>query len=196
MKDRIEDKYILSLEEYFYLKEKIKTKFQKKYDDRIVNSTYFDTRNYKFFNDSEEGLLPRLKVRKRHYNNNIDDTFFEIKMSNFKFDKKYIAHINKAKSSMVYEIKKNLDLIRSNYLIETCFISYKREYFQKDNGERVTFDSELKYQDTKRRVIFRDNNIILEHKYNLTNLSKNLFQKQRCRFSKYSEALLNTVFIE
>ena len=37
MKDRIEDKYILSLEEYFYLKEKIKTKFQKKYDDRIVN---------------------------------------------------------------------------------------------------------------------------------------------------------------
>ena len=37
MKDRIEDKYILSLEEYFYLKEKIKTKFQKKYADRIVN---------------------------------------------------------------------------------------------------------------------------------------------------------------
>ena len=58
----------------------------------------------------------------------------------------------------------------------------------------ITFDSKLEYQNSKKNKKYFDKKIILEHKYNMSNFSRNLFFKQKSRFSKYSEALLNTVF--
>ena len=37
---------------------------------REINSCYFDTNNLKMFHDSEEGILPRKKIRLRWYKNN------------------------------------------------------------------------------------------------------------------------------
>ena len=39
------------------------------YPQRKIISTYYDTIYLKYFNDSEEGLLPRKKVRVRNYEN-------------------------------------------------------------------------------------------------------------------------------
>lgn len=194
MKNRIEDKYILSIDDYFNIKNNIKNDFNKIFEDRIVSSIYFDTRDYKFFNESEEGLIPRMKVRKRTYNYNDKKIFFEIKISDIKFDKKYTVNFNKPYNSNTYLVKKNFELIKANYLIETCNVKYNREYYQRDNGERITFDSKLEYQNSKKNKKYFDKKIILEHKYNMSNFSRNLFFKQKSRFSKYSEALLNTVF--
>ena len=37
------------------------------YPKRKINSQYFDTKNLKMFQDSEEGVLPRKKIRVRWY---------------------------------------------------------------------------------------------------------------------------------
>ena len=44
-----------------------KTKFKKIISDQIIESLYFDTKKLDFFNLSEEGVTPRLKVRIRGY---------------------------------------------------------------------------------------------------------------------------------
>ena len=38
------------------------------YPTRLISSIYFDNKNYDSFIDSEEGLVPRKKVRLRTYN--------------------------------------------------------------------------------------------------------------------------------
>ena len=37
------------------------------YPSRLINSCYFDTQNMDIFNNSEEGVLPRSKIRVRWY---------------------------------------------------------------------------------------------------------------------------------
>ena len=86
----------------FVMNSKERNKFLKQnnlktlYPDRIVESVYFDTRDLQFFNLSEEGVTPRLKVRIRGYNNGKLDNL-EIKITknyhrekiifkNFEFD--------------------------------------------------------------------------------------------------------------
>ena len=46
-----------------------KNKLKKLFPDRIVESIYFDTKDFQFFNLSEEGVTPRFKIRLRGYNN-------------------------------------------------------------------------------------------------------------------------------
>ena len=59
------------------------------YPQRKIISTYYDTLYLKYFNDSEEGLLPRKKVRVRNYEN--DKTFnLEIKETEIDFRKKLV----------------------------------------------------------------------------------------------------------
>ena len=62
--------------------EKIKSKLIliKKYNKRIVNSYYYDTVNLDDFIDSEEGTVPRKKIRFRWYGNKkVKQGNFEIK---------------------------------------------------------------------------------------------------------------------
>ena len=45
-------------------------KLQKLHPKRIIKSIYFDTINYDYFVNSEEGQTPRKKIRLRKYNDN------------------------------------------------------------------------------------------------------------------------------
>ena len=54
---------------------------KKLYPDRIIESLYFDTKKLDFFNLSEEGVTPRLKVRIRGYDEGILNNL-EIKTTN------------------------------------------------------------------------------------------------------------------
>ena len=39
----------------------------KLYDDRLINSIYFDNDKFEIYNDSVEGISPRKKIRLRFY---------------------------------------------------------------------------------------------------------------------------------
>ena len=54
------------------------------YDDRLVSSTYFDNGTMQMFKDSEEGTVPRKKIRIRSYDrleHKIGSSAFEVKRS-------------------------------------------------------------------------------------------------------------------
>ena len=78
------------------------------YPSRTINSTYFDTNDLSMFWDSEEGVLPRKKVRVRWYENDIKLTK-EVKISSiegrFKYTKKLKMKYLTAISKEIFGIK-------------------------------------------------------------------------------------------
>ena len=56
------------LDNYNLIKFKNETKLFSAYHQRKIFSIYFDTIDYKDFKDSEEGTVPRKKIRLRYYN--------------------------------------------------------------------------------------------------------------------------------
>ena len=68
MSFRKEKKFRLSKYDCDTLKNELRIKgMQSLYPKRVINSLYYDTVLCDMFNDSEEGLLPRKKVRIRWY---------------------------------------------------------------------------------------------------------------------------------
>ena len=69
---RSEIKFVCYKHNYSLIKNWIrfhKFNFFKEYDDRNINNIYFDSLDYKAFNDNLVGLPSRLKVRYRWYGN-------------------------------------------------------------------------------------------------------------------------------
>ena len=92
MSFRKEKKYRLTFSELSFVKKKLfQSGMSSLYPARIVNSCYFDTHDLKLFSESEEGVLPRKKIRIRWYDkkNNFSK---EVKISSiegrFKYQKK------------------------------------------------------------------------------------------------------------
>ena len=79
MSFRKEKKYKLTIFEFNNLKKLlIKKGMQKIYNKRFINSLYYDTKQRDMFYHSEEGVMPRKKIRIRWYNSEM----------NFKIEKK------------------------------------------------------------------------------------------------------------
>ena len=79
---RIEDKYILQKNDYIKLKSFLnKNDFKSLYPERKISSLYFDNKYLSMFNDSEEGVTPRKKIRVRTYNNDESNLFLELKIN-------------------------------------------------------------------------------------------------------------------
>ena len=99
---------------------------RKLYLNRKINSIYFDNKNFDIFKDSEEGVLPRKKIRVRWYDQKAEFKK-EIKISSsegrFKINKK----LNQIKSKENIE---NLLFFDQTYgsLNAKILISYLREY--------------------------------------------------------------------
>ena len=69
MSFRKELKFKLTFSDQKLLKHKLLSKGMKNlYPKRIVKSIYFDTRDLTFFHESNEGVLPKKKLRIRSYN--------------------------------------------------------------------------------------------------------------------------------
>ena len=58
----------------------LKNNATKIHDDRVISSLYFDNKFFQMFKDSEEGCVPRKKIRIRKYSNS-NLINFEIKIS-------------------------------------------------------------------------------------------------------------------
>lgn len=164
------------------------------FPERTVSSTYFDNDYFKMYHDSNEGVVPRKKIRIRSYNledHSADNSKLEIKISSVE---------NRFKI-----VNSNLDIkqiilsgyIDNNYGLCTpkLRVSYQRSYYIVNNL-RITIDTDINYRKTFKnfypRNAAKDELIIVEVK---TNPSVNddyileNFPLQKIRFSKYSRAV-------
>jgi hypothetical protein len=166
----------------------------KLFDSRIVSSTYFDNDDLEMFKDSEEGTVPRKKIRVRSYSKDKhteENSSLEIKTSSV--EGRYKT------STKAFNLKKALTigLMDSNYGIckPKVRVSYIRSYY-KIHNVRLTIDQDIKYakinSDGQSFYINTDTDIIVEIKANndvsIDYLFK-MFPFERIRFSKYSRAI-------
>lgn len=174
-------------------------KLKKIYNDRKINSIYFDTIELNFFHDSEEGTTPRKKIRYRWYGDKFNKNGnIEIKEKNTFFSQKQgikikINSLDNIKEKIFSEIKINL--------IPTLLVSYKRKYFIDNKSNRYTIDSSIFYTSLNRnfnkRFSKKVDYSILEVKKSIDNLEVNdasTFGPNITRYSKYCEGIKYTYF--
>ena len=140
------------------------------FDNRIVNSIYFDDLSYSSVRDNLAGISDRNKFRLRWYGNGDDEgPLFEIKSRNGRLGAKTIYHIKSLKKNILSE---NFDYItgecfkeleRQNiifdkYLAPTLQVKYEREYFETFNGIRITIDQEICFSDIQLYSKINENN--------------------------------------
>ena len=157
------------------------------YPSRTIESIYFDTIDYRFYNLSVLNDIDKSKIR---FRKGIDkQIYLEIKSStnNGKFKIKELTEFS------------NLDDIK-NYqfgqykLYPTIKIKYFRKYY-KLNNIRITLDSNITYQNTPNRLpmekTIRSNKFIVEYKYLDKNKGEleNYFVMNPVSFSKYLEGI-------
>tara|TARA_B100000989_G_C19477446_1_gene443581 strand:+ start:83 stop:703 length:621 start_codon:yes stop_codon:yes gene_type:complete len=205
MKPRIEQKLEIKKSEYFAMMNWIKLKGGKIiFPERIICSTYFDNFKRDMFFDTNEGLIPRKKIRIRTYNTR-----------NFlNSNSKYNLEIKLTTENKRYkEIRKDIEPLKFiNQGIHDCLygiclplieISYTREYFKIENF-RLTIDKDIVYRtpfngkDNFNNDI-NDDYYVVEIKTDINqddDYIRNLFEFPRSKFSKYErgvEALYKTL---
>tara|TARA_B100000886_G_scaffold336940_1_gene296681 strand:+ start:463 stop:1056 length:594 start_codon:yes stop_codon:yes gene_type:complete len=191
MSFRIEKKFRLTKFEQESIKKDLIIKgIREIYPKRIINSCYFDTHDLKCFYDSDEGILPRKKIRLRWYKNKEKITK-EIKVSliegRFKtsekfYDYKFLEKFNYSIYDKIYGI-----------LNPKIIVSYYREYYLLKNI-RITFDSNIKYTNLNglNKFSFKDQENVMEVKADFNNsLSKlgGFIDFPSSRFSKYCRGI-------
>ena len=162
------------------------------FEPRLVTSVYFDTPNLNMFHESEEGTLPRKKVRIRWYDDN----------KSFTLESKTSSIEGRFKST--FKLKNNIvlsELFTRNridaqygYIQPTLKVSYKRSYcvFKK---MRITFDKDICYQNLKYadRRKYHDPERVIEIKIPANcsdDFVETLIPFPTARFSKYSRGML------
>ena len=159
---------------------------------RVVCSCYFDTKNLVLYRESEEGVLPRKKIRIRWYD---DDILFtkEVKISSIEGRYKYTNALSLVDSKDGFE---NLTIFDQEYgnLTPVLIVKYEREYYSL-NELRITFDKNIAYSDLrfKSKPRFKDSECVMEVKVPIDcndDYIEGIIQHPTSRFSKYSRGLL------
>lgn len=188
MSFRKERKYRITISEYSELLSNLEKKGMAPiYVTRTVNSVYFDNINYEMYFQSEEGTLPRKKIRVRWYE------AFNV----FKLEKKVSSIEGRHKSSQdLHQLQKQeniclLNLFDSDYgsLIPVLHVSYQRSYYKLESM-RLTFDKNIRYRSLRSNngLTFDDNERVMEIKvpahFGDDTIEKNI-PFSTSRFSKY-----------
>lgn len=164
------------------------------HEKRIVSSTYFDNDQFQMYHDSEEGSVPRKKIRIRSYTNEShteNNSLLEVKISSVEGRYKTVSKSSNLKKYLV------IGVLDSDYGIcrPVLRVSYRRIYY-KVHKIRLTIDHDIRY----RRVyngkecsfLEKDPDVIVELKAGSNVSTKYLYQMfpfDRVRFSKYSRAV-------
>tara|TARA_B110000263_G_C15088229_1_gene409585 strand:- start:92 stop:721 length:630 start_codon:yes stop_codon:yes gene_type:complete len=191
MSFRFEEKTLFHISDYLKLKTFIfNSGGIELYPKRKISSLYFDNHENNMYLDSEDGCLPRKKIRIRTYPENKDDSeyFSETKISSVEGRYKIVNKINK-KNYINLQQKGFFDNIYG-----MCYpkirVSYFREYFSLFN-QRITLDQDIQYKCYKSNRYMRDKEcIILEIKSNNminVDLLTDIVPFQRLRISKYCD---------
>ena len=190
MSFRIEEKILFNnMQDNLLNKFLIENKSKVIHEDRIISSIYFDNKFFQMFKDSEEGCVPRKKIRLRTYSN----------QKYFNFETKISSVEGRYKTTKIIK-KKDYEKLLQNGIFDSLYgicypvikISYKRKYI-KVFSKRLTIDSGIKYQNFITKKIIADNfSKILEIKTSINEDLNKLninFPFRRIRYSKYSEGV-------
>ena len=191
MSFRFEEKTLFHISDYLKLKTFIfNSGGIELYPKRKISSLYFDNHENNMYLDSEDGCLPRKKIRIRTYPENKNDSeyFSETKISSVEGRYKIVNKINK-KNYINLQQKGFFDNIYG-----MCYpkirVSYFREYFSLFN-QRITLDQDIQYKCYKSNRYMRGKEcIILEIKSNNminVDLLTDIVPFQRLRISKYCD---------
>jgi hypothetical protein len=144
---RIENKYTFQRSDFYsVISNLIDSGGTEKYPQRDIRSLYFDTLDQNMHTDSEEGLLPRKKIRIRSYGDGIFPTIdsrLETKISSVEGRFKTSLTISQMKSKSL--IKSGIVDSQYGQLFPSAFVEYKRKYFSL-NKFTVTLDWEIVYK--------------------------------------------------
>jgi SPX domain protein involved in polyphosphate accumulation len=166
----------------------------KLYDNRIVSSIYFDNENMQMFNDSEEGCVPRKKIRVRSYTKSKHKTgasTLEVKTSSVEGRYKTVStDFNLDKIMKIGLFDKDYGLCKPKVRV-----NYQRSYY-KIHNVRLTIDRNIEYIliNKQRESNYKkfEPSVILEVKAEDSVPIEFLYEKfhfDRIRFSKYSKAV-------
>jgi|TARA_B100001964_G_scaffold24058_1_gene24038 hypothetical protein len=199
---RNEIKYLIKKSESSQILKKLNA--LKTFPARFIYSIYFDTKEFKNFIDSEEGTVPRSKWRIRTYSNNrliynkVDSLFNK----NFYIEKKETFSNHRSKKKILLKnisIEKTTNMINimsKSKMEPKVMITYFRNYYILQNGNRITLDSKINYFKIKSDLIYLfKNNIglnVLEEKKSLDFEDNSVFSilgDKHSRLSKYCEAV-------
>lgn len=192
MSFRIEEKMLFRRSDFLKLKEFIfKSKGKKLYPKRKIQSIYFDNKNFQSYKESEDGILPRKKIRIRSYDK-FNSQNLEIKISSVegKFKKTY----NITKDKFLFFKKNGFYDHTYGLLYPVTKVSYIRHYFEIGNNIRITIDHDMLYESYENNSLTYNDieNLILEVKLNKENFIKDLetiIPFTRLRVSKYCSSI-------
>ncbi len=188
---RKEIKRSLTFYESNILKNELLNKGMKRlFKSRLINSCYLDNNNFDLFFLSNEGILPRKKLRIRWYDSELNFKK-ETKISSIEGRFKSSEPINFNNLKEVYKYKENS--VDYGLLKPVLRISYLREYFNYKNL-RLTIDSNIRYVGLLGIKVFSsfDNYNVLEIKASEETSMDYLeeeFAFRIIRFSKYSRGI-------
>ena len=192
MSFRKENKYRLSLSDQKLLKASLlATVMRSQPPRRKINSCYFDTTDLTLFAASEEGILPRKKVRIRWYNQDTKTTKEE-KISSIEGRFKIVSNFDQ--HNFLSDLRANFFDQTYGILKPVLLVSYYREYYYL-KGLRVTFDSEIQYRDlrTINNRTYTDHESVMETKSSIETADdyiQTIIKHPTSRFSKYARGLL------
>ena len=198
MSFRLEKKFTLDTRKYNEFIRYINTIEAKKiYNSRKVFSTYFENDFFSSFKQSEEGVVPRKKIRIRSYNTNDHSVVSKLEIKISAEDSRF-KKVERIKSKHQIEKLLNRGFIDRNYGLckPLLNVSYEREYYQLTD-HRITIDKNISYCSFKKKIkIFKEPLSIIEFKSDTTkdiNLYDNILTSPISRFSKYCRGM-NKVF--
>ena len=164
------------------------------YPPRVVSSIYFDNLSFDMYLQSEEGLVPRKKIRLRAYTSDDHtawDSTFETKITSIEGRFKTALRCRNVAKIL------RLGMLDPEYgvLLPVARVEYLRSYYIV-HGVRVTVDKNITYRrfGTKesRHACVHDSAIIVEIKAPISSSIDFLFDSfpfERVRFSKYCRAV-------
>ncbi|MDB2361462.1 VTC domain-containing protein [Amylibacter sp.] len=193
MSFRKEKKFRVTISDYHRFQDELhKQGMSELFESRIITSVYFDTIDLNMFHDSEEGVLPRKKVRFRWYN---DRNIFTLEHKTSSIEGRFKV------TSKKQDIIKQSELYTKNYIDAqygqirpVLKVSYERAYFLLNNM-RITFDKDITYQNLKYtgNRKYYDPERVIEIKVPATcsdDFVEKIIPFPTARFSKYSRGLL------
>ena len=206
---RYEKKWIcnnLTYEKIYYNLSKSNFFFQKHHRNRVVNSVYYDDKNFSSILNNIEGEFRRRKYRIRWYgNSNFQKTFYfekknKIGFVSFKEKKKIVLsrRIDVTKLDNFDKIKNNFNLNAKilDKIKPVIFIKYERTYLvSSDKLIRATIDRNISYNkffSLSFSIPRKIDSYIIELKYKtvLDNYFRNKINNFPFRYTKSSKYVM------
>ena len=145
------------------------TSANKSYDNRMVNSIYFDDVDFSSVQDNLAGIAQRNKLRLRWYGLQENSLpYFEVKTKNARIGYKTSYPIKSIENNLLeLNIEKitskcTKDLAKQNivfdkHLVPTLQVNYERGYYETHDSIRITIDQDIKFSDTQLHTTLNEN---------------------------------------